>query len=484
MSTTVADPEITNNVQVPSVVVRSYDAMIEQVLEGERAVIARVASQEIDRFSTVITPSGIDLSFFNQRSPVFLFEHGISALRGTLPVGRGWAKYRKHEDDVISKCIFRDDSFSRDLFEFYKDRTMTGWSVRVLPNVNLCTPPTRSEIQVRPELVNCNVIYRASELAEISATSVGGNRDAISLLVSRGFLTPDEAARTMNESTLPSGGALVKPEYKDDDKEECKGKSHVSLASSYLNPADTPAEPYVKVSADEPTGDQPPAAKTPEEPPAAFTPTPAPVKVNEIDQEDATNPDITAPSRKRTIKKVGSEYVIFSEKGKRLGRYKSKDQARKRLQQIEYFKHQDSGRSVMSPDQESYPDQDKVAKQELLQRDVLIEETESYPDPDVDPHCEEDDSSKNATVTKQLTPVRTMPYIDTDEGAWYVRRPDGSPVVHYSNAADAEAALHALANPRPFEDIYAAMVHQQRTALHEAKEYVIALRDLYLRGVV
>jgi hypothetical protein len=289
---------------------------------------------------------------------------------------------------------------------------------------------------------------------------------------------------------MPIGGALVKPEYNNDD--EPKGKSQVSLASSYLNPADTPAEPYVAVSADGPSGDQPMPDKSPEEPPAAFTPTVVPTKVHEIDSEDASNADITPPTRKRTIEKIGSEYVIFSEKGKRLGRYKSKDQAKKRLQQIEYFKHQDQ-RAVLVPDTESYPDQDKVATQEPLQRDVLSENQESYPDPDETPHCD-GDSSKIGIVTKPESPsrsareiipvVRMVPYIDTDEGSWFVRRADGSPIVHYTNAADAEAALHALQNPKPFEDVYAAVVNQQRAALNEVKEYVISLSDLYLRGVV
>ncbi len=473
--TATEDPiAVTTEVASPSVVIRSYDAMVEQVLDGERAVIARVGSMEIDRFGTVIVPSGIDVSIFNSRSPVFLWEHGISKIRETLPIGRGWAKYRRHEDDLICKCIFRSDSFSDQLFEFYRDRTLTGWSVRVLPNVNLCTPPTRSEIQARPELVNCNLVYRASELAEISATAVAGNRDAVSLLVSRGMLTPDEAARTMSESSLTSGGALVKPEYKDDDD---NGKVQVAVGASYLNPAETPAiaaDPYVEMNGSD---DQAMPAKTPEEPPAAFAPSPAPTKVQEIDTEDASNVDIAAPARKRTIQKVGSEYVIFSEKGKRLGRYKSKDQARKRLQQIEYFKHQDK-RGVLVPDTESYPDPDKMATQEPLQRDVLSEDQESYPDPDKTPEPE------SRSATKIIPIVRTVPYIDTDEGSWFVRRADGSPIVHYTNAADAEAALHALQNPKPFEDVYAAVVNQQRAAIKEVKEFVIALQDLYLRGVV
>lgn len=39
------------------------------------------------------------------------------------------------------------------------------------------------------------------------------------------------------------------------------------------------------------------------------------------------------------IKKVGKEWCVFSESGKRMGCYNSRKAAEKRLKQIEYFKH-------------------------------------------------------------------------------------------------------------------------------------------------
>ena len=43
------------------------------------------------------------------------------------------------------------------------------------------------------------------------------------------------------------------------------------------------------------------------------------------------------------IKKVSGGYKVFSEKGKALSRvYKNKEEAQKRLGQIEYFKHKKS----------------------------------------------------------------------------------------------------------------------------------------------
>jgi len=40
------------------------------------------------------------------------------------------------------------------------------------------------------------------------------------------------------------------------------------------------------------------------------------------------------------IQKIKVEYKIFSEKGRNIGTYRTEEQARKRLQQIEYFRRQ------------------------------------------------------------------------------------------------------------------------------------------------
>jgi hypothetical protein len=45
---------------------------------------------------------------------------------------------------------------------------------------------------------------------------------------------------------------------------------------------------------------------------------------------------------KAVIRKVGSQYCIFSKTGKRLGCFPTREAALKRLRQIEFFKHQGS----------------------------------------------------------------------------------------------------------------------------------------------
>ena len=59
-------------------------------------------------------------------------------------------------------------------------------------------------------------------------------------------------------------------------------------------------------------------------------------KVSEEDQQRIIE---KIRSLTETIRKTGSQYTVYSKKGKRMGTYPSKKQAKKRLQQIEYFKH-------------------------------------------------------------------------------------------------------------------------------------------------
>jgi hypothetical protein len=46
------------------------------------------------------------------------------------------------------------------------------------------------------------------------------------------------------------------------------------------------------------------------------------------------------------IRKEGASYVVRTRKGKKLGAYSTRQDAAKRLQQIEYFKHKDKPKTI------------------------------------------------------------------------------------------------------------------------------------------
>jgi hypothetical protein len=170
-------------------IIRAFEAQIDSVLEGERAVVARINTSTVDRYKTVIDPLGADISHFNKTRSV-LWEHGSDPIQRKVPIGQGWVKIRRSEGDLIGKCKFDDDEFPRTLFEKYKSGSLNGWSIKAA--VHDASPPTIDEIRSRPDLEDCEIIYRKWDLVEFSATHAAGNSDCISLLVSRGMIMPPE----------------------------------------------------------------------------------------------------------------------------------------------------------------------------------------------------------------------------------------------------------------------------------------------------
>lgn len=170
-------------------IIRSFDSTIESVQEGERAIVSRINTDTVDRLRTLIDPMGCDVSHFNKTRSVF-WEHGKSVERGTIPIGSGWAKVRKSERDMIGKTTFARDDFSQALFDLCKDGHLRSWSIKA----RKCrgSAPTAAERRLRPELTECDAIYRSWELEEYSLVSVPGNSDALTMMVSRGLIQAPE----------------------------------------------------------------------------------------------------------------------------------------------------------------------------------------------------------------------------------------------------------------------------------------------------
>ena len=107
-------------------------------------------------------------------------------------IGRGWAKVLPLERDMLGKTTARKaTSFSQKLVRAMSRRViLRSWSINAL--VHESSKPTTDEIARRPELAECDMIYRKWELAEYSLVSVPGNADATTILVSRGLMQAPE----------------------------------------------------------------------------------------------------------------------------------------------------------------------------------------------------------------------------------------------------------------------------------------------------
>lgn len=328
-------------------VIRSYVAEIDDVKPGERSVIAKINTGSIDRYRTVIEPRGMMLEAYRS-NPVVLWEHGKDPHRGTMPIGRNvWIKIDRGENPkIIAKTQFRNDDYSQALFEAYRDGDLRGWSVNILPHDH--GVPTRDEIRMRPELRDCQTIYRTSELAEYSAVAVPGNAETLTLLASRGIWIPE--IRTMTESEgMEDGGALVKPKVKgkkktiqpppqpitkdamdgdpDEDEDEDEDEAPETVEDGI--PATGGGIRPVGFSA--PEGEKPGDPANDEEPDA--------------DEDD----DELDESQKRYITHDGSQWVVHAEDGKVLGKHPTKSEAVKQLQAIEAHKHAHERRLAQLP---------------------------------------------------------------------------------------------------------------------------------------
>lgn len=179
---------------------RSYLAEVTENLSAERAIVAKIGTGDLDRFSTVIDPAGMDLRGFRE-NPVVLWEHGKDPTRGRLPIGRNaWIKARKNGNgELLAKTQFAKDDYSQSLYEMYRDGVLRGWSIHALPDAARCSPPTREERRARPELERCQMMFRGTELTEYSGTAVPGNAKALTLMEERGIWFPDEARAVPDE---------------------------------------------------------------------------------------------------------------------------------------------------------------------------------------------------------------------------------------------------------------------------------------------
>ena len=198
---------------------RSVETEIESVLEGERSIVSRINTGGIDRFDTIIDPLGCDVSHFNRLQSV-LWDHGQDPVRGHLPIGKGWAKVRRSEGDMIAKTVFDTDEFSDLLFQKCKAGSIRGWSIHAKPQE--VSAPTKQEIAKRPELERCKWICRKWDLLEYSLTPTAGNSDCVTMLISRGMIARPawyvERTATDSEGGMSGGGAAVKPTVVGEDK--------------------------------------------------------------------------------------------------------------------------------------------------------------------------------------------------------------------------------------------------------------------------
>lgn len=197
---------------MPDTILRAFDAQVEDVKTKTRTVVARICTEDIDRFNSVFSVRGAKLDGY-LKNGVVLWEHGKDTRRMRDPIGRNeWLKKEGGEAprEMIAKTRFLEDEFSSQRYEWYRDGILSGFSIGAIPDLELCGPATRDEIKANPALGRGYYtefgggpgvfMYRNWELTEYSGTTVPGNPNALTTeraakllaCVERGLWIPDD----------------------------------------------------------------------------------------------------------------------------------------------------------------------------------------------------------------------------------------------------------------------------------------------------
>ena len=200
---------------------RAYEAVVDDVATDQRTVTAIINTGCVDRYRTVIDPAGIDLEAY-RKNPIVLWEHGKDPVRGRMPIGRNlWLK--RQGGKLVARTQFARDDYSTALFEMYRDGLLRGWSVFAVPDARKMSPPTREEKRERPELADCEMVFRACELCEYSAVAVPGNPETLTVLAERGIWCPQERMAVVDPRPNPNPRAV---EDEDEDEPGPIAESH------------------------------------------------------------------------------------------------------------------------------------------------------------------------------------------------------------------------------------------------------------------
>ena len=155
--------------------------------EPDRVLTVVGATSGLTRGNSVVDIEGMDISAY-EKNPVVLWDRGKDVHRGSIPIGRSlrvWKDKDGNTSRLLARIQFAGDEFSRTAYEQYAEGVLKTWDADILPNPKMFSPPTRSERDLRPELANCTMLCRQSELAAISALSLPGNAGCETVSVGR-----------------------------------------------------------------------------------------------------------------------------------------------------------------------------------------------------------------------------------------------------------------------------------------------------------
>jgi phage head maturation protease len=160
-----------------------------KIADGERAVVATISTNAVDRDGDVLIPTGLEMSEFKQ-NPVVLFGHDSTR----APVGKAIAIQRTRRG-IIAKMQFAKrpefhppaaEWFADTLFSLFQQNILRAFSVGfTVPQNGMRDATDKDKGRFGNEVRR---VITKWKLLEFSIVPVPSNQDALALAVSKGLV--------------------------------------------------------------------------------------------------------------------------------------------------------------------------------------------------------------------------------------------------------------------------------------------------------
>ncbi len=164
-------------------ITKTFESAVQEGPCGADEVISIITTDKVDRDMEVILPGGINLTDYRS-NPIVNWGHakGLPTEGEVgMPIGRNlWIKPSRDGHGLVAKTAFdTNDPFAKRVRDKVKGGFLHSWSITFIPRS--FGPPTREEIQRRPDWANARRIYREVDLVEYSSVGAPANTDAVTI---------------------------------------------------------------------------------------------------------------------------------------------------------------------------------------------------------------------------------------------------------------------------------------------------------------
>jgi phage head maturation protease/ribosomal protein L37AE/L43A len=182
-----------------------------KVVSGERSATAIISTSAVDREGDVLIPQGCYTKNY-EKNPIVCYAHDSFY---APPVGKCVA-IKRDDQTITAKLVFAErpashplnlEWFPDTLLSLYQQGVMNAFSVGFSP-IEQRAATTRDQTKFGD---GCQRVFSKWEMYEFSCVPVGMNQEAVSVAVSKGLLTQEQADKMFKKSEAATTDPPVKP---------------------------------------------------------------------------------------------------------------------------------------------------------------------------------------------------------------------------------------------------------------------------------